>query len=126
MKRSWFGLILLLALLLGSLLCSHAMVRIHQENAEKLERAAQLALEENWPGAAFWTAQARHTWDKWEFLRASLSDHNPSEEIDVLLAALEIYASAREETAFAAVCRETAKKMQAMGEAHSLKLQNIL
>ena len=37
MKRSWFGFIMLLALLLGSILSSRAMVRIHEPMEEKLQ-----------------------------------------------------------------------------------------
>lgn len=126
MKRSWFGFFLLLALLVLALLSSLAMVRIHEENAEHLEQAARLALAGNWAGAAFRTAQAEHTWDRWELLRSALADHNPTEEIDSLFAALEVYGTAREKVAFAALCRETAKKIQAMGDAHSLKWRNLL
>lgn len=126
MKRSWFGFFLLLALLTAALLCSQAMVRIHGENAALLEKAAGLAMEGDWAGAAFLTAQARGIWDKWTLLRTALADHNPVEEIDGLFAALEVYGRAREKVAFAAACRETAKKIQAMGDAHSLKPENLL
>lgn len=126
MKRSWIGLLLLIGLLAGSWAASNAMTELHEDSAEKLEQASHMALSGNWAGAAFLTAQVRHSWDKWEWFRAAQSDHNPTEEIDAMFAALEVYGNARERVAFSALCREMAKKIQAVGEAHSLKFSNLL
>lgn len=126
MKRSWIGLFLLIFLLAGAFLTSLAMEKLHTKNAEILERASQCALEGNWAGAAFLTAQAEHHWEKWELFRAALADHTPSEEVDALFASLEVYGSVRDKVAFSALCRELAQKVEAIGKAHSLELHNIL
>ena len=126
MKRSWFGFFLLLLLLAASLFASRTMVTIHAENAEALNQAARFAMKENWAGAAFATAQAKHNWEKWDLLRSALADHTPSEEIDALFAALEVYGSAKDKVAFSALCRELSLKMLAIGDAHSLKFHNLL
>ena len=126
MKRSWIGFFLLVALLAGSLWASRTMVTIHTENAEVLEKAARCALGGDWTGAAYLTAQAEHTWEKWELFRSAMADHNPSEEIDALFAAMKVYGSARDQVAFAALCREISEKMQAIGDAHNLKFHNLL
>ena len=84
------------------------------------------AMKENWAGAAFATAQAKHNWEKWDLLRSALADHTPSEEIDALFAALEVYGSAKDKVAFSALCRELSLKMLAIGDAHSLKFHNLL
>ena len=126
MKRSWIGFFLLLTLLAGSFWASRTMVVIHTENSENLEKAAQCALVDNWAGAAFLTAQAEHDWEKWDLFRSALADHNPTEEVNALFATLEVYGSARDKVAFASLCRELAEKIQAIGDAHSLKFHNLL
>ena len=126
MKRSWFGFFLLAALLGISLLSSRTMVRIYQADAQRLSIASQEALGGNWAEAASLTAQVRRSWDKWALFRCAMADHNPAEEIDALFLVLEVYGTTREEVAFASVCRETAQKLEAMGEAHRLNLENLL
>jgi len=126
MKRSWIGFILLLVLLGTSLAASWGMMEIHQEASEKLNRAAELALTGEWAGAAYLTAQVRHSWDKWALLRAALADHGPMEELDASFTQLELYGKAREKLAFASICREMACRMEAMGQAHGWELENIL
>lgn len=126
MKRSWVGFLLLLILLILSLAVSRGMARIHEDASRKLEQAADLALRGDWAGAAFRTAQVRHSWDNWELLRGALADHGPIEALDTDFAALEFYCRRRELLSFAALCREMAKQMEAMGDAHGWDLKNIL
>lgn len=126
MKRSWLGLGFLVLLLVLSLLTTSAMSRIHEDSAEKLEKAADLALTEQWPQVAWLTAQVRTSWDKWELLRAALADHGPIEDLEADFALLEVYGRSREKLAFAATCREMARRMEAMGDAHGFDLKNIL
>lgn len=126
MKRSWIGFFLLLVLLGTGVLATWAMAEIHEPISEELQLAAEGSLEDNWGKAAFHTVQARKAWEKWRLLRASLTDHDPTEEIDALFRALEVYGTCREEVAFAALCREMAQKIEAIGQAHGLVWQNIL
>lgn len=126
MRRSWIGLFLLLVLLGLGITATWSMAEIHEPIADELEQAAESCLVKNWGKAAFHTAKARRNWEKWELLRAALTDHDPTEEIDALFATLEIYGSCREEVAFAALAREMAEKIEAIGDAHSLIWKNIL
>ena len=126
MKRSWFGFFLLAGLLVLSLLSSRAMVRIYQADARQLSQASEEALQGNWREAAALTARVRRNWDKWELFRCAMADHNPAEEIDILFSVLEVYGATREELAFASVARETAQKLEAIGEAHRLDFCNLL
>lgn len=126
MKRSWIGFALLVILLAAALVSSWAMEEFHEAAANKLEQAGQYALAGNWAGAAFLTADVQRDWDRWELLRCALADHSPMEEIETLFSALEVYGTAREKVAFAALCREAAQKMEAMGQAHGLQLHNLL
>ena len=125
MKRSWFGFGLLVVLLALGLMSTWAMDRIHTPVARDLIAAGESALTENWEEAERLSRQAKAVWDKYEKLRACFADHGPMEEIDACFAQLEIYCRMKEETAFAAACGETARKAEAMGEAHGLKWENV-
>lgn len=126
MKRSWIGLGLLLVLLCLGILGSWAMEEIHEPIAEKLEEAAEQALENQWRRAAFLTASARRDWENWRLLRAALADHGPAEDLDAMFSALEIYGASRQQVAFAALCREMARRTEAIGDAQGLLPENLL
>ena len=125
MKRSWFGFFLLLVLLAGSILVTWIMVRLHEPIEADLISASEFALEADWIRAnqSFREAEAR--WIKWEHFRACFADHNPVEEIDAAFAMLQVCCTAREELAFAGGCRELARQVAAIGEAHELVWWNL-
>ena len=125
MKRSWLGLGMLLVLLAGGLLVTWAMGAVHDPIARDLTAAGEAALTADWDRAGVLLQRAGDAWEKHEFLRACFADHGPMEEIDACFAQLEIYGRMKEETAFAAACGETARKVTAMGEAHKLIWQNF-
>ena len=126
MKRSWIGAGLLLVLLGAGILSAWGMVTLHKPLEEALDRAAASALADDWPEAERSFRQAKENWQQWETFRACFADHTPVEEIDGEFAMLEIYVQARENAAFAAGCRELARKTAAVGEAHGLNLKNLL
>ena len=125
MKRSWIGLGLLGALLVIGLLVTWAMVRIHDPIAADLTAAGEQALAGNWEQAAALSQKAADCWKRHEFFRSCFADHNPTEEIDACFAQLAIYRQMKEETAFAAACGETSRKISAVGEAHKLMWHNF-
>jgi len=125
MKRSWFGLGLLVLLLVLGLLVTWAMDRIHTPVSRDLITAGEYALAGDWGEAERLSGKARDCWEKNGMLRACFADHGPMEDIDACFAQLEIYCRRREETAFAAACGETARKAAAMGEAHKLRWENV-
>ena len=124
MKRSIFGGLLLLVLLLGSLGAAALMENLHSPISELLEQAADLAAED-FPGAVALVRQAKAAWEEAEPLSACFADHNPMEEMNQEFAQLEVFAREEEPLAFAAACGSLAEKMQAMGDAHSLQWRNI-
>jgi len=126
MKRSWMGFILLLVLLAVSLLVTVIMTRIHEPIEANLQKASEYAMKENWVQAHRFFREAEAEWTKWEHLRACFADHNPVEEIDASFALLKVYGSAREELSFAGGCRDLAKRVAAVGEAHEFVWWNLL
>lgn len=125
MKRSWMGAGLLLVLLLGGWFVTRSMGRIHDPIARDLTTAGEYALTGNWDRALLLSRQAADHWEQTERFRACFADHNPTEEVDACFAQLDIYGRMKEETAFAAACGETARKVAAIGEAHKLIWENF-
>lgn len=126
MKRSWIGFSLLLLLLALCIWVTVKMTRIHEPIESDLLLAADLAIEENWTQAGHFFREAENQWTNQEHFRACFADHNPVEEIDAAFAMLEIYCAAQEKLAFAGGCRDLARKVAAVGEAHAFVWWNFL
>ncbi len=125
MKRCWIGLGLLLIVLAVGIGAALGMEQIHAPVAWKLEQAADYAMVGLWPEAERCSRQAREDWDRWSHIRGSLSDHGPVEDAESIFVQLPVFAD-EEDIHFAALCRELARKVRAVGEAHSFNLRNIL
>lgn len=126
MKRSWIGFALLMALLLGGILVTRKMVRSHDPIERQLQQAAQYALNGNWEQAESFFRKADDSWKRMEHFRSCFADHNPVEEIDGNFELLAVFCRSRERIAFAGGCRELARKVAAVGEAHELVWWNLL
>lgn len=126
MKRTWIGVGLLLTLLLGGVLIARWMERQHTPMVTTLTRAARAAMAEEWEQAEALAVEADGVWKQKRTMVAAFADHSPMEEIDGLFAELEIFRDAREQVHFAATCMELSRKMEAMGDAHSLSWWNLL
>lgn len=125
MKRCWIGVGFLVILLAASLTVTWAMNALHKPIEEDLNRAAELAAAGDWEEGARHFYRAKESWDKWEHFRFSFADHTPVEEISAAFRSLEVYCAAREEPDFPARCRELARKVAAVGEAHGITWWNI-
>lgn len=126
MKRGMIGVGLLFALLAGGITSSWAMVQWNTPLEETMEQAADFALDGNWGQAILLSNRAAESWHgNWHCV-AAFADHNPMEEIDCLFAQLEVYAQKQEVLGYAALCRELAQELQAMGEGHIPNWWNLL
>lgn len=126
MKRSKFGLGLLLMLLILGVLSTWTMLRSTEPITESIRQAGAAGFQEDWPVAESKMREAKHQWEEKFPLCASLTDHEPMENINGLFAQLEVYADSRDARNFAAVCAQLGKDLEAMGEAHSFKWWNVL
>lgn len=126
MKRSWIGFFLLLALLLGCVLVTMVMGRIHDPIEAKLLQASQCTLEGNWEKATVLFREAQENWEKKQHFRTCFADHTPVEEIDADFEMLTVLCGAREVTSFAGGCRSLARQVAAVGESHELVWWNLL
>ena len=126
MKRSKFGFGLLLALLILGLVSTWAIIRSTAPITETLRRAGERGFLGDWDDAMASMAEAKGCWEKTYPLCASLTDHEPMEDINSLFAQLEVYGESRDTRNFVAVCALLAENLNAIGEAHTLKWWNVL
>lgn len=126
MNRIWFGAALLAVLLVLGFGSSAFMERIYTAQAKDLTRAAELALEGNWAGAENFAGAARREWDKRRPITAALSEHGPIDQAEGLFAQLEAFAKAKDAALYSSACLQLASQLEALGQSHSLNLQNLL
>lgn len=126
MKRFWLGIAILAVLLGLSFAVQGVMGKIHNPMAEDLERSADCALAGDWEQAARLCHQARDTWKHYHGITASVADHTPMDELDMLFAELSVFCGERETVHFAATCRSAARMAEAMANAHTFTLWNLL
>lgn len=126
MKRCWFGLGLLIALLVGSLLVTGYMDRANMPLADAMEQAGRKALEGDWGNANALAGKARASWEESWNVGAVFADHEPMEDINGLFAQLEAYAQMKDPLGFAAVCGLLKTQLEAMGDAHGFVWWNLL
>ena len=125
MKRSYIGagLLVFLCLFCGGF--SWAMWAIHTPISGQLSRAETQVLAGAFTEGQLTALEAKAHWDKWQKLRACLSDHTPVEEIDAGFAELESYGASEEDAAFAAECGVLAEMVKALAESQSLNWWNL-
>jgi len=126
MKRWYFGMGLLAVLLLGSLPVTRNMTDGMEQVSNSLTAAANNALVGNWEVVESLTESASSRWEENRSFTTAFADHSPLEDIEADLAQLKIYLRARDQEAYAATAARLAKKMEAVGQAHTLSWQNIL
>lgn len=125
MKRSWFGFLLLVLLLIASILSSGSMVEIHEPVADKLHQAARYAMDDHWESASSLFLEAEKDWKHHEKIRSCFADHTPVEEIDAGFEVLNVFCTARETVSFSGGCHSLARQITAVGEAHKMVWWNF-
>lgn len=125
MTRFWLGVGLLAALLLSGLLLGKGMEKLNGDISQQLSQAAEYALSEQWDAATELSSKAFSSWQKHRRFAASLTDHEPLEELDRMFRQLQIYEERRMTVEFAALCTLLSKQAEAMGEGHQLVWWNF-
>lgn len=126
MRRLWIGVGFLIVMLAVGIALTVLFDRIHTPLSEDLRQASQLALAEDWEKATALAQQARAEWKQYREFIAAVADHEPLEKMEYLLDQLDVYAEARREADFSAVCVELAALADAMLESQSLSWWNFL
>lgn len=126
MGRFALGVSLLLVMLLLGLWVTYTMNAVNEPVSRLLENAAQSALSGDLEQGINLANQARSIWEKSWHGTASVSDHNPMDEIDGMFSQLTVYAQTGNKEAFAAYCARISRLIHAVGEAHSPYWWNLL
>lgn len=126
MKRLWVGVGFLIVMLAVAICLTGLFDRIHTPLSEDLQKAADLAMMEDWEKATALTRQARADWKKHREFIAAVADHEPLEKMEYLLDQLLVYAQLHRAADFSATCVELAALADAMLESQSLTWWNFL
>ena len=122
MKRFWLGIALMAALLAAGIGTTVAMTHICTPIAHHLQQAAQA---DTWEQATAHSDRARSRWEAYRRLSASVTDHEPMEQVDALFHALTVYKQQGEHVRFAECCAQLASQTQAIAEAQAINWWNI-
>lgn len=126
MTRGIIGIVLLLVLLAGGMFTQWTMDKVEAPITQELTSAAQAGSRELWDTALVHQEAAMKAWRKSWYLTAALADHMPMEDIDSLFARLPVYAAQQDTTEYAAACRELARRIEAVADAHKLTWWNLM
>lgn len=126
MTRGIIGVVLLLVLLAGGMFVEFAMDTIHTPIARELAQAAETGARQQWDAALVHQENAQKLWRRSWCLTAAFADHLPMEDIDSLFSQLPVYYTQKEQTHYVAACRELARRVDAMADAHRLTWWNLL
>ncbi|MBQ6852481.1 MAG: DUF4363 family protein [Oscillospiraceae bacterium] len=125
-KPFWFGIGILALFLALGLGISMGMDAIHEPIGKDLELAAQKALDGQMDEAAEIVRQASARWHRYWKLTASVADHTPMDETDMLFGELLVYAREGDRTHFAACCSQLEQMIESISAAHRLNWWNLL
>lgn len=126
MKRLWIGVGFLIVMLAVGIFLTVRFEKIHTPLSEDLEKAAELAIAQDWEKATALTQQARADWKNYREFIAAVADHEPLEKMEYLLEQLAVYAQLRWTVDFSATCVEVAALAEAMLESQQFAWWNFL
>lgn len=126
MKRFWIGAWLLGVLVLLGWWTGTRVMDTALPCAASLDRAAALAMAEDWHGAKQAAGQAGEWWEQKRNFSASVTDHSALDEVDALFEELRIYSAREDAESFAAGCVFLAEKLRDLGESQRLDWWNLL
>ena len=125
-RRFMLGLVILILVLGFAIATSAGMKAIHKPSETALNRAAELALNDDMEQAIPLAREAYDRWQKYRGITAAFADHNPMDDTERLFREMLVYAQTDEVPHFAACCTQLSAMLKAMYETHSFSLKNIL
>ena len=126
MKRLWIGITILSLLLAVGIGTTIFATRTQQEISQTLSQASESALEGKWQEAKNLSQNAKQKWERCRKVTASISDHEPMEEIDDLFSQMEIYLITNQPLPFSVCCASLSVLTEAIGEAHAVNWWSLL
>lgn len=126
MKRFWLGVALLLLLLAAGIGATLGMGSICGPITDGLDKAAAAVQAGQWEQAEEFSRSSRQRWEHSRDLLASLTSHEPMEEVDALFQALEIFAAQKDMIRFADCCARLSALTRAISESQTILWWNVL
>ena len=123
MGRLFLGIGLLLGLLGLGLYSAWAINDTHKPMAASLEQAAQ---QQEQSAAKALLQQAQQDWARHLHATATLSEHDPLEEIESLFSQAQAYVNAGQMGDFSATCLRLSQLIRATAESHNPTWWNFL
>ena len=126
MKRSIWGITILIVLLIFSIAIAAGMHNAHDGISDLLAQAAAAAEQDDWPQADRFARQASDRWQRYHHFTAAFADHTPMDELDGLFAELMVFLNNRELPHFASTCARLSLLAQAMADSHGVQWWDVL
>lgn len=126
MKRLWIGVALLGVMLAAGVAMLLFSRNFYEDFSGNMEAAADAALTGQWAAAEELARQATAQWGRYHRFFASFTDHEPIEDVKLLLMKLELYQKARLSVDFADTCHALSQLCEAIDETHSLNWWSVL
>lgn len=126
MKRMWIGIFLLLIIGATGIVMLFFSAYFYRHFSETLTDAKTFALAENWEDASQKAQEADALWQRYRRFLSASTDHEPVEEIELLLSRLRLYEKQRMTVDFADICQSLCHLCEAIDESHNLKWWSIL
>ena len=126
MKRSVWGIAILVALLVLSIAIAAGLRNVHDGISDLLEQAAAAAEQEDWQQAERFARQAEDRWQRYHHFTAAFADHTPMDELDGLFAELMVFLNNRESPHFASTCARLSLLARAMADSHGVQWWDLL
>lgn len=123
MRRIWFGVGVLVFLLVLGFGTSALMERIHTPISRLLLDASR---QEDFSRACRLSQQAEKHWQKHRRFTASLSEHQELDRIESLFAQLEVSRHRGDSLGHATTCAALSKDLSALVDVHQLTWWNLL
>ncbi len=126
MKRMYFGIGLLAALLGIGILLTSLFMESQKPLSETLEQAQEAVLAGDWDRAGQIVNRAHHRWEGRRHFIAALADHEPMDRMDALFHRLQVLCAMEQADEFTADCAELARLASAMVESQKITWWNLL
>ena len=126
MNRFRIGVGILVVILAAGWISSWGLSKIQEPITRDLLSAAQYAQQERWDQAETLVQQARDRWSRYWRLGASMTDHEPMEEVDALFAELAVWQGRQKTEEFSVACVRLARVTQGIADGHRFSWWNLL
>ena len=126
MNRLWIGIAILLLLMIVGIGFWWGSGTFFRQFSREINAAGEAALSENWAAAGEKAENCQKKWERYRYFWASLTDHAPVEQVQVLFSQLELYERQKLPTEFAACCRSLSREAEAIEETHGLAWWSVL